>query len=326
MTCPTNTRVWCAPRNSGLPGLTLPELGSILPTTPLTRTFFVSKAFDGIPNGSITAPFNTIQGAINAATVLPDKQMLKVIFIAPDFYDEDLTIPVFSSYIGLLGLGPWVLGDNQGSFPCVSSVARNITLVVDDDNDGPTNQNRSGVAIGTIAQTGESSSTFTALASSALISGGIQTDLISSDGRLHELHLANAKFCEDVNLDFNGTTEFDIYAYQSYFDKKLAATRSNLEVINSTQFDDSITIKTWGRFTECEIRAGMIAGTASDAQNNGSLPPSGMFQCELSGTFESLNGAGADPFPLDGSSNFFFKANGAGLTNATKLILDDLVA
>lgn len=324
MTCQSGLRVACYSGDSGFPGLTLPNLGKVLPLVPLTRVLYVSKGeFEGTPNGSISQPYSTIQAAIDSTE--GGKNRLTVILVAPDFYDEDLIVPAYDSYLAIIGLGPFVLGNSDGTFPCVSTVPRKITLVVDDDKDGSTDQIRSGLTIGNVALAGEASSTFTALASSVLISGGIETDLISADGRLHELHLPNVKICEDVNLDSNGATEWDIYAYNSYFDKALTATRSNLEVAVSVQFDDLIQLKTWDRWTQCEIRSGMTAGTASDPQNSGGLPPSGMFQCELSGVFTSLNGAGADPFPLDGTSNFLFKANGASLVNATKLILEDTV-
>ncbi len=324
MTSCGNQRIWCAPRSAGVPGLTFGDFGKALPLNPLTRILYVSKGdFVGPPNGSISQPYSTIQAAIDATE--GGKNRLSVILVAPDFYDEDLTVPAFNSYLAIVGLGPFVLGNSLGTFPCVSTVPRGITLVVDDNNDGPTTQIRSGLAIGNISLAGEASSTFTAIASSVLISGGIETDLISADGRLHELHLPNVKFCEDVDLDFNGPTEWDIYAYNSYFDKALTATVSNLEVAVSVQFDGLIQLKTWDRWTQCEIRGGMTAGTAGDPQNSGGLPPSGMFQCDLSGVFTSLNGAGADPFPLDGTSNFLFKANGASLVNATKSILEDTV-
>lgn len=324
MSCDDDQRVWCAPRNSGVSGLSFPDFGATIPLVPLKRVSYVSKGdYQGIPNGSISQPYPTIQDAIDAAE--GGKDRLQVILVAPDFYDEDLTVPAFNSYIAIIGLGPFVLGNSLGSFPCISTVPRKITLVVDDNNDGPTNQLRSGLTIGNIALAGEASSTFTALASAVIISGGIVTDLISADGRLHELHLPNVKICEDVNLDSNGATEWDIYAYNAYFDMALTATRANLEIAFSVQFDDLIQLKTWDRWSQCEIKAGMTAGTASDPQNSGALPPSGMFQCDLSGVFTSLNGAGADPFPLDGSSNFMFKANGASLANCTKAIIDDLV-
>lgn len=324
MSCNDDRRLWCVSNGAGFPGLTFGEFGATVALTPLTRTLFVSKGeFTGEVNGSISQPYSTIQEAINAT--IGGKQRLSVILVAPDFYDEDLVVPAFNSYLAIIGLGPFVLGNNLGTFPCVSTVPRGITLVVDDDKDGSTSQIRSGLTIGNVSLVGEASSTFTALASSVLISGGITTNLISSDGRLHELHLPNVKICEDVNLDANGATEFDIYAYNAYFDKALTATLSNMEVIVSTQFDGLVQIRTWGRCTQCEFRSGMTAGTTSNPQNNGSLPPSGMFQCDLSGVFTSLNGAGADPFPLDGSSNYFFKTNGASLSNATKLILEDTV-
>lgn len=324
MTSCDNRRLWCSPNNAGIPGLTFTDFGKTVALNPLTRILYVSKGdFTGTPNGSISQPYSTIQAAIDATE--GGKQRLSVIFVAPDFYDEDLIVPAFDSYLAIIGLGPFVLGNNLGTFPCISTVPRGITLVVDDNNDGPTTQIRSGLTIGNASLAGEASSTFTALASSVIISGGIKTNLISADGRLHELHLPNVKICEDVNLDFDGATEWDIYAYNSYFDMALTATRSNLEIAFSVQFDGLIQLKTWDRWSQCEIRGGMTAGTASDPQNSGALPPSGMFQCDLSGTFTSLNGAGADPFPLDGTSNFLFKANGAALANATKSILEDTV-
>lgn len=319
--CPP--RVACVPLNSGASGIALPELGKLLPLEPLQNTFFVSRGdFDGVPNGSISQPYPTIQEALNAADDGVKNQQ-KSIFIAPGFYDEDLTIRAVRNYVSLIGMGPWLLGDGNAGFPCLSSVPRNITVVVDDVNDGPTTQNRSGFGITTLMNTaGETSSTFTAISVGAIISGGVNVTLISNN-RLKEMHLSGVKFCEDVNL--GNVAEFDIYAYRSYFDKKLTGDRSNAVIFNSVQMDDSVTIKTWTRFTECEMRNGMLAGSAADPQNFPGLPPAGMYACDLSGTFQSLNGAGADPFPLDAASNFLFKANGAGLVNATKVIIGDLV-
>lgn len=321
VTCPP--RIACVPLNSGANGFTLEQLAAIIQTTPLENSFFVSRGdFQGTPNGSIAQPYPTIQEALNAADDGVKNQQ-KSIFIAPGFYDEDLTIRAVSNYVSLIGLGPWLLGDGNAAFPCLSTIPRNITVVVDDANDGLTDQNRSGFGLTTLMNTaGETSSTFTAISVGAIISGGVNVNLIGNN-RLHEMHLSGVKFCGDVDL---GTVaEFDIYAYRCYFDQKLNATRCNAVVFNSVQMDDAIAIKTWNRFTECEMRLGMLAGTVGDAQNDGSLPPSGMFACDLSGTYQSLNGAGADPFPLDAASNFLFKANGAGLVNATKVIIGDLV-
>ncbi len=321
--CPTDLRLRCIPLNSGESGITAKALGAALPLTPLENTFFVSKGdFDGVPNGSISQPYPTIQEALDAADDGVKNQQ-KSILIAPGFYDEDLTIRAVKNYVSLIGLGPWLLGDGDAGFPCLSSVPRDITVVVDDANDGPTTQNRSGFGVTTLMNTaGETSSTFTALSVGAIISGGVTVNLISADGRLKEIHLSGVKFCADVDL---GTAEFDLYAYRSYFDTALTASRTNFIIANSVQMDSLVTVRTWNRFTECELRSGMTAGSIADAQNDGALPPSAMFACDLSGTFTSLNGAGADPFPLDAASNFLFKANGAGLVNATKLIIGDLV-
>ena len=322
MSC-DETRIWCAPNGAGVPGLTFPEFGANLPLVPLDNTFFVSKGdFEGTPNGSISQPYSTIQAALDAADDGVKNQQ-KTILIAPGFYDEDLTIRAVSNYVSLIGLGPWLLGDGLGNFPCLSNTPRGITVVVDDDNDGSTSQNRSGFGISTLMNTaGETSSTFTAISVGAIISGGLSVNLISNN-RLHEMHLSGVKFCGD--FDLGATAEFDIYAYRSYFDQLLTANRSNLVILDSVQMDGLVTIKTWNRFSNCEMRAGMTAGSASDPQNDGSLPPSGMFDCDLTGTFTSLNGAGADPFPLDAATNFIFKANGAALANATKSIIGDLV-
>lgn len=321
MSC-DETRIWCAPNGAGVPGLTFQEFGASLPLVPLQNTLFVSKGdFEGTPNGSISQPYPTIQAALDAADDGVKNQQ-KTILIAPGFYDEDLTIRAVSNYVSLIGLGPWLLGDGLGNFPCLSNTPRGITVVVDDDNDGSTSQNRSGFGISTLMNTaGETSSTFTAISVGAIISGGVSVNLISNN-RLHEMHLSGVKICGD--FDLGATAEFDIYAYRSYFDQVLTANRSNLVILDSVQMDGLVTIKTWNRFSNCEIRAGMTAGSASDPQNDGSLPPSGCFDCDLSGTFTSLNGAGADPFPLDAATNFIFKANGAALSNATKAIIGDL--
>jgi hypothetical protein len=95
--------------------------------TPITGLMFVDATYGGAtpPDGSIAAPFPTIQGALNAignASTLAEQFQGWKIIVSGNFYDEDLTFPQRRSI--KLDCAPGViLGD---AFP--PTTARKITI------------------------------------------------------------------------------------------------------------------------------------------------------------------------------------------------------
>lgn len=93
---------------------------------PLSIQHHLSKH---VPDGSITFPYLTIQSAINAvpiATSFAQSNQSITIYIAPGYYDEDLTVQS-QQHLILVGLGPVGLGTFTGLGSSPVAPFRNIT-------------------------------------------------------------------------------------------------------------------------------------------------------------------------------------------------------
>jgi len=91
---------------------------------PITGLMFVDATFGGVSDGSIAAPFTTIQAALDAigdATTLAEQFEGWKVIISANFYDEDLVIPQRRSIV--LDCAPGVI--LADTFP--PTTARKIT-------------------------------------------------------------------------------------------------------------------------------------------------------------------------------------------------------
>lgn len=292
-------------------------------------------------DGTMGAPYSSIQTAIVRAEELmnelppmtdPDvpigtrNRQRQVIIVAGGIYPEDLSTTRGNMFLVLLALGPVTLGDAAVGTPIAglfeSTVPYSVTVfnsqaVEEADSPGAItseDDRRPQFIMGVFPDVGPMTSTQTAIASGWVISG----DMIftSADVTTTEVHLQNVKVVGTVD----GTTDSGIS--NCYIDNcKFEAIdwdNANFQVVNVTEFDGPTVLATYGRLTQCEIDGGFTISGVSTA-----LPPSGMFQCDISGTFTGP----ASSCRLDGTSNYFFKTNGATLAGgATKVILDDLAA
>ena len=290
------------------------------------------------PDGTVLNPYTTIQAAIDAAEVAQDAmsvgnsspadraQTRQQIIVASGFYDEDLDILRGNTFIEFLAAGPVTLGDGSAGIDFQSTTTRNVTWLnsqaQEDADAGVANQNRRPqLVFGVYPQAGEMSSTHTAIASGWDITGDLilTTPGGAGDSTTCEMHLQNVKVrgSLDATADFGGR---NCYFYRCFFDGAMTGTNIGgllLQVCESCEFDGPTTVGSYGRMSLCEIDGGFTVSSFSPG-----IVPGGMFQCDFAGTFTGP----ASSLQLNGTTNYFFKTNGAVLAGgATKVILDDLV-
>lgn len=281
---------------------------------PTTLLYVDSNRVDAYTeDGTSAKPYKTIQAALNSfgdAANLADVLSPQTLLIAPGNYDEDILIPK-GRIVSLLGLGTWTLGDGAaGGFD--STVARSVTFQPDANLFGAVNV-RPGLTIGTLGFS-EASSTFIATSHCVHISGDIV--IADAGGITHTLNLHGVKvwgaMLKPVNVALT-----NIQMYRCYVKGlvNMPAGQTIFSVIESCEFDQLITITEFSRMSFCEIDGGMTVTAIGNT-----IPPSGMFACDFHGNFTGPAGSAK----MDGSTNYFFKANAAVLAGgATKVILDD---
>jgi len=282
---------------------------------------FVGPGSDGAADDTdLNTPFITIQGAVDAIggppTSAEDQKQRYIILIAPGAYDENVVLPA-ARFIELLGLGPWVLGDGAlDNFETTPGSERNLTIQTNSDAEFP-EACRPTIVLGTLLL-GETSSTHTANAVGALISGQILYEATGGSGTTVDLHLNQVKVVGDFDATgHNGA--LIIYLHGCYMDADFIAFEDVpggvdgiIAVAESTEFDGLITISQVNRMVHCDIDGGMTYEGFTTL-----LPPRGLLGCDLRGAFTNTGGS---PLELDALSNYYFVANGASVSNGKTLL------
>ena len=278
-----------------------------------TGVLYVSTSgIDEPDSGTFFKPYRHIQTAldfIGPATAAAEFRQPWVILPAPGFYDEDLNVPARN--ISILGLGSWALGDGLAS-GFDSTVPRSITINVASTDFGATNV-KPAFSLG-VLNASESSSTFIATSRGCHISGDII--IADSGGVSNTLNLYGVKVWGNLEKP-NNVSLTNVQMYRCYIRGIFNAPSGStiLEIAENCEFDGLITVDGFNRMESCEIDGGVTVSTAFTT-----LPPSGMFRTDFSGTFTGPPGA----LRLDAATNFFFKSNGALLAGgATKVLLHD---
>jgi hypothetical protein len=317
----------------GAPGAQGPQGAAGGSGGPLTGVLYVDLNSTAVtPDGSIGAPYATIQAAINAippANTAIETRRSWVVLIAPGSYDEDLTINGTHQHIALIGLGAWNLGTWLGANWAPSAPARSITWSV---NAGPIDSIRSQLVIGNDFGSGEGLSTHVAYGTGCRISGQIIVlDNVATGGTTKELYVQADVF--DVgatgrSIDATGGTAPSIgrtnfYAWRSRFHTAvygpptLGGPGLAVQMAERCRFDGLVTVNNYSRIQNCYVAGGMTI--TSDVADN---QPSGIVNSNFAGTFTGP----VNSLRLDGNTNYWFKLNGALLAGgATKTIQDDLV-
>lgn len=304
---------------------------------PFTRTFWISNAMVQptglVPDGSQTAPFNTIQAALDAAgpiVDLADQIFPYTFFIAGGFYDEDLVVPNGRS-VDFVMLGTVALGD--GVPP---TTPRTITIP------------RTSLGFAPISQQISFSSTGASMDASFLLSGGLIATSTTIDGlnlQFRDCTIEGPTVpCVDVT-GYTGGGEVQLSAIDTGFFSADAG-GAGIPCIEGPAGSDVLEIV---RLTRCRLESSspgpsavsVIAGKYAQmvqTQFDGdliftdpagiiddSLGFSGFFNCAFGGFSSDFTGNAASDFQLDGTTNFFFKASGGSLGGgSTKDIQTDL--
>ena len=301
-----------------------------LSVLPLTRTVFVDRSYTGgASTGSIVAPFTTIQAAIDHVSGLALNKQTWIILIAPDDYDEDLSIEGTNKQIALLGLGPWGLGTFNGPAGGPTGTPRNITWAVSGGNvDGTQHAlmigQYQGPAMGLSTQVSSMSTTQISgqvIVQDNVASGGSTKTLLvdaqifdlGATGRSIDATQGTAPSIGGCNLwVFNSRLATSLHAPPT-----LGGPGGLLRWAERSRFSGLLNLGRYSRIESCQIEAGItIASATVDTQ------PSGIVATNFAGTFTGP----AASCRIDGNTNFWFKANGAALAGgATKTIQDDLI-
>lgn len=278
-------------------------------------------------DGSCEKPFNKIQDAINIIPEGIDSATIRrvyVILIAPGSYDEDLSIDITRRRIALLGLGPWNLGTFQGTFWAPfppTEVLRNITVT---NTKTSIDSIRASLSIGTVIPHGDAMHSHESYSTCARISGRVIW--ISSTVFADLEFYARAEIWHGI--DAIGVTTGALHMFLDRCrvrdalsgvptDPVINAPLGRIQFADHCRFFGRVLINRFSLIRNSLFENGMTVSSAAVDYR-----PGGMFQTDFSGTFTGPSNSAR----FDGSTNYYFKANGALLAGgATKVILDDLV-
>lgn len=273
--------------------------------------------------GDLSLSFQTIQAAINAVPTpaigdSAGSRTVWVILVSPGTYDEDLLVDITRKRIILASVGPWNLGEFNSVDWAPSGTRRNITLFTTDAvvNDGI----RNGFSIQPMLPAGEGLTTHQAYLTRPRISGSI--DVSAVGGPSLELTLSAEIFGTTGGAGgdslIGGSAIVQSYIYHSRLRGRLTGANWNFQVNERTRFGGLVTVSGYSTIISCRFDSGM---TTTSAANAGILP-GGFYDTDFAGTFTGPAGS----LRLDGSTNYWFKTNGAVLAGgATKVIQDDLI-
>jgi hypothetical protein len=258
---------------------------ALAPISRAKNTMWVDPSFTGTSDGSVAAPYTTIQAALTAIGAPVNSADCKnqwTVLISPGCYDESLTVYGRRS-VSLLGLGPWVLGDGaNGNF--ASTTPRNITI----QNDYSTwfsEPIRRKVLIGTICSPVMTGSTHIQYHHGVLVSGNITvTNVNNPVGSVNDcLILSGVRV--NGNIDYTSANVLPNFAFvNSYVLGTVSSSSTSTgfvyEITNS-QVDGLITCAKINRVSFSELKGGVTIGSVDTATQ----PPCGFFCSQLTGTF-----------------------------------------
>ena len=283
----------------------------ITDTYEVTRVHWVdgNRTDSYIEDGSERFPWKTIQAALDdiaqptdGATELAQRDIL---LIYTGRYDEDLTVEINLS-VSLIGIGPVVLGDGVGTY-YASTTPRNITINFDDTQDF--GKRRQTFYIGTLTSS-TTSTTHPSYGCGFIVSGDINWSGGVDSSK--EFHLNSVKVVGDVDGSGNAGN-LNMFVRDCMFDSAfdMDGTAGNLIEAFNCEFDETVSVNTYGRLVQCEISDG-IDGTFTDY-----IPPGGLIDCKWKGG--DISGSGGHP--MDSESYSSFLDNGGTFTGGGSVTL-----
>lgn len=257
--------------------------------------------------------YPTIQAAINAVpqgTTSTTIRTVHTVLIPPGTYDEDLTVDITNRHIELTALGAVNIGLFNNSFWAASNT-RNITIINTAAN---VDSIRGTFGMGTYIPYGAACTSHAAYSTAFRLSGNIIISTMPVGFTDIDIFL-EADIFGNVDSSAFATHNFQLYFTRSKVRGQVKGTRNRIQLADWTVFDDLVTANSYSTMRNSVFSAGMTISTAS----SGGFKPFGMIACDFSGTFTGP----ASSLVLDGTSAYFFTANGAALAGgATQLILE----
>lgn len=287
--------------------------GAFTQTDVLAHIQLISGG-DATGSSTVMGQYSTIQGALNAIPNGTNSTTIRksyIVLIPPGTYDEDLTIDITNTHVQLQALGPVNVGLFDNTFWAASN-ARNITINVTADG---INSIRSTLGIGTYIHTGTSETTHPSYSNQFRISGSIIWNITPAlPFSNYELY-CGAEVFGDVDSSSSVTHNFHLYFDKSRVRGQVKGTRNLIQYAEWANFGGLVTGQTYSTLRNSVFEGGMTVTSAS----GGGVKPFGMIGCDFSGTFTGP----VNSMVLDGSSSYYFTANGASLAGgATQVLIE----
>lgn len=336
----TNSELWytCSSNPSG----NIWSLDSPSAIDSLQYVLYVdnSKSSSGA-NGSIKNPFQNIQDAldhIGSATSNEDNREVWTIFVAPGFYDENLTIQA-GRLITIAALGHVVLGDgiNDADNIYGSTTPRNITLQIDENQEFGDHP-RPGLNLTGFSDFGDQSSSNHGFAFGGFdITGNlIVIELEGSSGTSHQIVLDGVRLQGDLDHTTITASNLDLQILNSWILGKINGTTRKIRLYSAinSRFCDDIILKYYSEISNCWFGTQTIwdpynpaHGITFDASSGRGtfIKPSGFFNCDFEGT-EANPMTFIGTIYMDATTNGALKAVNYDVSAATINIIDDMIA
>jgi len=281
-----------------------------------SRVAYISVSHpDAIDDTNLKTPFLKIQKAIDAMGEVADaaaEKLPRIFYIDGGIYDEALTLPQSGINI-FIAIGPVVIGDGAGAVNASSTIARNVSVTLDNTkriNERPTYQfitmNRVEASTGDVAY-----------GTSFMISGNfVLSDVNSQKG---QFYFQGVKL--QGNMDDSGLTADDRQDF--YMSNCLVSgtfgTGKDVHIMEAfrCQFDGLIKIHKYGDITSSEIKGGITFSSGGGIDTG--VPPAGFINTIMKGTF---TGPAGSFLQMDSMSNRHFRDNTATLSVVTKKLMD----
>lgn len=268
---------------------------------------------DGTGAASTIGFYDTIQAAINAVPQGTTSNSIRTVYtvlIPPGTYDEDLSVDITNRHIELTAFGAVNIGLFNNTFWAASNT-RNITIL---NSAGTVDSIRSSFGMGTYIPYGTACTTHPAYATAFRLSGSIIWSTMPVGFSTVELYLG-AEIFGHVDTSAFATHAFHIYFNKARVRGQVKGARNSIQLADWTVFDGLVTALSYSTMRNSVIAAGMTVGSAS----SGGLKPFGMVGCDFAGTFTGP----ASSMVLDGTTSYFFTANGGALAGgATQVLIE----
>lgn len=328
----------CKVRNQ-LNGITEGPEGPVGPTGPmgfrLTQVTMVDPIQGSDSTGSFGgSAFSTIQAALNAiptATNASEMRRQWVILVAPNTYDESLSIDLSGKLVTIIGLGQWNLGEWSGS---AWEATNNRSIYITHSSGSLIDSIVPSFSLGTVSWVGEGFTSHPSYASRPRVSGTLYVDTPVD----LQLNLGADFFGFGNVLSMSTSGAGNVYMYlRSGRCRGEVSGLGNciLQSVDRWQFDGDISIKYYSNIQTSAFGSGVMTVLQFPPNLESALSNWGFYRCYFPTAFEFIGPAGTTVYSLynstatgifrvDGPSNYYFVINAGLLSTGTKTVIDNL--